>query len=123
MNPTQELFSAALEAGMREQAENLQLPPIFWSVQNRALHGVVLVGQVSRADYPDDEIEGVLRQWAEHLGLERQAPEVGINEDTASYHGEPDGIGVEVWGVIDAQLWEARCAEAAEQYRREWQGT
>lgn len=78
-----------------------RLPRLSWSLGTDGL----LIGHAG-AECAEDEVAGVLAQWAEVLGL-THAPVTPACAGSVVYSGTVDGRAVLIWGVTDRRTWEA----------------
>ena len=85
-------------------------PPLYWA----SLSGRVSDGArgMAGAKYCTDEAVTAVRTWAARFGLHpSEAPSPG----TLSYHGEVNGLPVQVWAITDYAL--ARSTTYQQQHR------
>lgn len=118
-----EAATARIRARMNGRRERLvvktaaDLPAMSWSwhADESTIHARGQAG----AGYYESEVPGVVKAWADALGLEIQTTGVVPDLGLVSATGEADGIRVTVWGIVDRKRWEEEMRPRREQARPE----
>jgi hypothetical protein len=89
------------EQAITKVARNLPELSWWWNDDGSTVHARGQVG----AGYYESEVPGIVKAWADALGLEIQTAGVIVDHGGVSAAGEADGIRVTVWGVVDRKRW------------------
>jgi hypothetical protein len=100
-----ELHEAAIRAAtvaMTRRGEGL--PTLHWSADPLALHRWKVTG-TAKAGTPGEEVERAVRAWSDRLGLTLTDTPL-IEPGLVEAKGVVDEVDVEVWGVVDREVWD-----------------